>query len=161
MRGSTKLWVGVYGALFHLVVAAVVAWVGHRNQAGIPAVFYLKAVPPFVLSGFLVYALVVGAYVPRRAPGRATFLTDSVIGMLAELSVIVLTTLLYAFGSSLPALREAGVGAYLGTLGNTAFFATMWAFGSFFLQILVVGNAAGLLGWLVLKKLAERRARIA
>ena len=37
-------------------------------------------------------------------------------------------------------------------------FAFLWTLGSFFLQILVIGNAAGFLGWWVMKKVKERRA---
>jgi hypothetical protein len=40
-------------------------------------------------------------------------------------------------------------------------FAFLWTFGSFFTQILVVGNAAGLIGFLVLKKLGERGIKAA
>lgn len=154
MRMS-RSWVGLYGVLFHVLVVAAVAWVGHRNRAEIPLAFWVQAVPALFAAAFAVYALVVGPYVPRRPAGKGAVLFDSAVGMFAETAVFVLTAFAYAALTSIPALREGGLGAYAAGVANGTFFAILWSFGSFFLQILVVGNAAGLVGWWLLGKLAR------
>jgi hypothetical protein len=154
---TTRLSVGLYGLLFHAAVVGAVAWVGHRNQAGIPARFWPVAVPPFLAAAFAVYAVVVAPYVPRRATTRGAVLFDSAVGMFAETAVFVLAAFLYAVIDAGPAARE-GLGAWASAAARTTFFAVLWSFGSFFLQILVVGNAAGLVGWWVLKRRATRAA---
>jgi hypothetical protein len=154
---TTRLSVGLYGLLFHAAVVGIAAWVGQRNQAGIPARFWLEAAPPFLAAAFAVYAVVVAPYVPRRATTRGAVLFDSVVGMLAETAVFVLAALLHGAAAAAPAAR-GGLGAWASAWAATSAFAILWAFGSFFLQILVVGNAAGLVGWWVLKRLAARAA---
>jgi hypothetical protein len=150
--------VGLYGVLFHVVVTGVVAWVGHRNQAGIPGSFWVQAVPPFLVAALAVYALVVAPYVPRRSTTKGAVFFDSAVGMFAEAAVFVLAAFLYAALVSAPAFGH-GLSAYATAVASTTFFGILWAFGSFFLQILVVGNAAGLVGWWVLKKIAARHPR--
>jgi hypothetical protein len=154
---TTRLSVGLYGLLFHVAVVGAVAWVGHRNRAGIPARFWLEAVPPFLAAAFAVYAVVVAPYVPRRATTKGAVLFDSAVGMFAEVAVFVLAAFLYAVIDAGPAARD-GLGAWAAAAARTTFFAVLWSFGSFLLQILVVGNAAGLLGWWVLKRRAARGA---
>lgn len=148
---------GLYGLAFHVLVVAAVAWTGHRNRAGIPATFWLEAVPPFLAAALAVYALVVAPYVPRRATTRGAVLFDSAVGMFAETAVFVLAAFLYGVVAAAPAARE-GIGAWASSATSMTYFAVLWSFGSFFLQILVVGNAAGLVGWWVLKRLAARAA---
>ena len=76
------------------------------------------------------------------------------MGMFAELTIVVGTCILY--GLFAPALGTGGSGSYLGEAASTAVFAFLWTFGSFFTQMLVAGNTAGLVGWVVLKQLAKR-----
>jgi hypothetical protein len=154
---TTRVSVGLYGLLFHAAVVGAVAWVGHRNQAGIPARFWVETVPPFLAAAFAVYAAVVTTYVQRRATARSAVLFDSAVGMFAEIAVFVLAAFLYAVTNAGPAARD-GLAAWASAAARTTFFAVLWAFGSFFLQILVVGNAAGLVGWWVLKRRAGRGA---
>jgi hypothetical protein len=154
---KTRAWVGLYGVAFHLAVALVAAWVGHRNRADIPASFWGQALPPFLVAAFAVYAGLVAPYVPRRATTRGAVLFDSAVGMFAEVAVFVLAALLHAAVAALPAARE-GIAAWASTAASTTLLAVLWSFGSFFLQILVVGNAAGLVGWWVLKRVPRRFA---
>lgn len=155
MPRSTKLWAGLYGLAFHLIVIAVLVWIAAKNQANVPAAFWWTTAPPFLLASFAVYALLVGPYLPRRPTTKGAVFLDSAVGMIAECTVVVLTAILYAF--VVAARGDAPSGGYLGDVASTAAFAFLWSFGSFFTQILVVGNAAGLIGWLVIKKISERR----
>lgn len=152
-----KLWAALYGLAFHAVVAAVVIWTAARNQADIPTSFWWSAVPPFLVAAAAVYAFVVGPYLPRRPTTRSALLWDSSIGMLAEVCVLAATSILFAFTTSTGALA-GGAGAYLVAVASRATSAFLFSVGSFFLQLLVVGNAAGLLGFWVLKKVNAARA---
>lgn len=154
-----KLFAALYGVAFHAVAAAVVALVAWKNRTGIPASFFATTVPPLLVAAAAVYAIVVGPYLPRRTTTRGAVFFDSAVGMMAEIGVVTLTGILYG---ALVALFSPldGVG-FLATAANTAFVAVFWALSEVFTQVLVVGNAAGLLLWLLLKKLAERRARAA
>jgi hypothetical protein len=104
----------------------------------------------------VVYAFVVGPYLPRRPTTKGAVLFDSAVGMFAECALVVLTAILYAFIASARAPVGGGIGPYFADVASTALFAFLWSFGSFITQILVVGNAAGLVGWWVLKRLARR-----
>lgn len=154
---TSRAWVGLYGVLFHVVVACAAAWLGYRNQAGIPASFWAEAVPPFLLAAFAVYAGVVATYVPRRPTTKGAVFFDSAVGMFAEAAVFAVGALLWAALVSTPALGQQGLSGYASAVAGTAAFGILWSFGSFFLQILVVGNAAGLVGWWVLKRIDARR----
>jgi hypothetical protein len=127
---TSRLAVGLYGLAFHAVVVAVVAWTGHRNHAGIPASFWLEAVPPFLAAAFAVYAVVVAPYIPRRATTRGAVLFDSAVGMFAETAVFVLTAFLYGVVATAPAASE-GIAAWASSATSTTYFAVLWSFGFF------------------------------
>lgn len=154
MPRSTKLWAGLYGVAFHAVVVLVLVWIAVKNQANVPAEFWWRTTPPFLVAAFVVYALLVGPYLPRRPTTKGAVFFDSAVGMLAECAIVVFTAIVYAFVTA----RGGGEGAggYLANAASTALFAFLWSFGSFITQILVIGNAAGLVGWWVLKKRASR-----
>jgi len=160
MNERPKLWAGLYGAAFHVVVAAGVAGVALRNEANIPPSFYAMTVPPLLLAAFLVYAFVVGAYLPRRPTTRGAVFLDSAVGMMAEIAVITLAGILYGALVTVIAPPEGAPG-FFAAFGNAAFVAVFWALSEVFTHVLVIGNAAGLVGYVLLKKLAERRARAA
>jgi hypothetical protein len=159
MPRSNKLWAGLYGVAFHLVAVAVVAFVAARNRVEISSTFWLTTVPPVLVAAFVTYALLVGPYLPKRPTTKGAVLYDSVVGMFAELTLVIGTCLIYGLVAS--ALAERGSGSFLADAASTMLFAFLWTFGSFFTQILVVGNAAGLIGFLVLKKLGERGIKAA
>lgn len=160
MHERPRLWAGLYGAAFHVVVAAVVAGVTNRNQANVPTSFFALAVPPLLAASFLVYALVVGSYLPRRPTTRGALFLDSAVGMMAEIAVVTLAGVLYGALVALRAPAESSPG-FLTAFGSAAFVAVFWTLSEVFTHVLVVGNAAGLLGFVLLKKLAERRERAA
>lgn len=156
MRLPIRVWAGLYGLAFHAAALAITLWIARRNQAEIPASFWWTAGPAFLVAGFVVYALLVGRYLPRRPSTRGAFFFDSAVGMLAEAGVVAVTSALYALVVSTRAL-EGGIIGYLGAVARTTVFAFLFSVGSFFLQILVVGNAAGILGFWLLRKLNARR----
>jgi hypothetical protein len=156
MRLPIRVWAGLYGLAVHVVVVIASLW-NVESASDIPATFWLTMVLPLLTAAFVVYALVVGSYVPKRPTHRAAVFFDSAVGMLAELGVVVVTAVLYAFVSTGDALSE-GFGAYLGAVANKTFLGFLWAVGSFFMQILIVGNAAGFAGWWVMKRVNARKA---
>jgi hypothetical protein len=156
MRLPNRLWVGLYGLAFHVLAVLLVLWTARRNQADIPADFWWAAVPPLLVAAFAVYALVVAPYVPKRPTHKMLVFYDCVVAMLAEVAILALTSVLYGLLASRDALA-GGAGAWLGAAANMMAFAFLYALGSFFLQVLVVGNAAGFLGWWVMKKVNARR----
>jgi hypothetical protein len=157
MRLSIRVWAGLYGLAFHAVAVGLALWTARRNQADIPASFWWAVVPPLLVAAFVVYALVVASYVPKRPTHRMTVFYDCVVTMLAEVVVLAVTSVLYALLISRGALA-GGLGAYLSASANMTAFAFLWTLGSFFLQVLVIGNAAGFLGWWVMKKIGARHA---
>lgn len=146
MTSNLRVRVGLYGAAFHAVVAAVVAAIGAKNRAAIPPSFYAVAVPALLASAFLVYALAVAPYVRRRVAKRGTVFFDAAVGMAVEPLVIGLTAA--AFGA-IAALSAPGGGV---NVGGSAVVTVLWAFGNFMTQILALGNAAGLIGWWLSKR---------
>ena len=156
MRLPNRVWVGLYGLAFHAAAVALALWTAKRNQADIPAGFWWTVVPPLLVAAFAVYAIVVAPYVPKRPTTRMLVFYDCVVAMLGEVAILALTSILYALLASRGAL-PSGIGAYLGAAVNATALAFLWTIGSFFLQVLVIGNAAGFLGWWVMKKVNSRR----
>jgi hypothetical protein len=156
MRLPNRVWVGLYGLAFHAAAVAIALWTAKRNQADIPAGFWWAAAPPLLVAAFAVYALIVAPYVPKRPTHKMLVFYDCVVAMLAEVAILALTSILYALVVSRSALAD-GAGAYLGAAANMTAFAFLFTLGSFFLQVLVIGNAAGFLGWWVMKKANARR----
>lgn len=155
MRLKPKLAVGLYGLLFHAVVVAVVVGIAVKNRAPIEPTFWLAAVPSLLVAAFVVYALAVSAYVARREQRKGAVLFDALVGMVAEPAIVALTALGYGLAAAI-AGAQAGAGGFLGELGNRAVFGFLYAIANFLTQILVIGNAAGFVGFVVLKKLAAR-----
>jgi hypothetical protein len=155
MRANSKLAVGLYGLLFHAVVVAVVVAIALKNRAAIEPLFWAVAVPSLLVAAFVVYALAVSRYVARRdAQRKGVVFFDALVGMAAEPAIVALTALGYGLFAAV-ADAQAGAG-YLGALGNRTAFGFLYAVANFMTQILVIGNAAGLVGFVVLKKLAAR-----
>jgi hypothetical protein len=157
MRLPIRVWAGLYGLAFHGIALGIAIWTARRNQADIPASFWWTAGPPLLVAAFVVYALVVASYVPKRPTHKMAVFYDSVVAMLAEVGILAVTSVLYALVVSRGAL-SGGAGAYLSASANMTVFAFLFTLGSFFLQVLVIGNAAGFLGWWVMKKIGARRA---
>lgn len=160
MTRRIRLLAGLYGLVFHAIVAGVVVGVAHANQVEVPLVFWAAAVPAMLAGAALVYATLVASYLSRRAPRRGLIFYDSAVGMLAEVAIMVVTAVLYAVLASGGALAAEGLGGYLAAVASGAIVGFLWSFGSFFTQLLVVGNAAGLVGWWTLEKLPALLARV-
>lgn len=155
MRLPIRVWAGLFGLAVHVVVLVAALW-NVQSASDIPSKFWVTMALPFFTAAFVVYALVVGSYLPKRPSHRGAVFFDSAVGMLAELGVVVLTAVLHALVSSTGALA-GGLGAYLAAVANNTLFGFLWAVGSFFMQILIVGNAAGFVGWWVMKRVNARR----
>lgn len=141
----------VYGLLFHAVVAAIVVWVARSHRARIEPGFWWVAVPLVLAAGAGGFALVAGPYLRRRNDRRrGVVLVDALVGMLAECVTVVQLALL--FGAVAAARTGGGAAAALAAFASNASFVALYAAASFLEQILVVGNAAGLVGWWLLKR---------
>jgi hypothetical protein len=156
MRLPNRVWVGLYGLAFHVAAVALELWTAKRNQADIPASIWWTAVPAVLVAAFVVYALIVAPYVPKRPTHKMVVFYDCVVAMLGEVAILALASVLYGLLASRGAL-SGGVGAYLLTAANMMAFAFLYTLGSFFMRVLVLGNAAGFLGWFVMKKVSARR----
>jgi hypothetical protein len=154
---ANRLQVSAFGALFHAAIGLAVAAVGAANRAGVSGRFYATTIPALFLAAGAVYALLVAPYVAKRPTGKGRVLFDCAVGMLAEVAVVALTAALWGAIVSWPAAGQ-GASAYLGAAGNNAFYAVLWAGANFTTQILTLGNAAGFVGFLLLR-LREKRAR--
>ncbi len=148
---------GLYGLAFHAAAAALELWTAKRNQADVSAGFWWTVVPAVLVAAFVVYALVVAPYVPRRPAHKMVVFYDCVVAMLGEVAILALTSVLYGLLVSRGALSD-GVGAYLLAAASTTSLAFLFVLASFFTRVLVWGNAAGFLGWFVMKKVNARRA---
>jgi hypothetical protein len=155
---SIRLRVGLYGLVFHAVVVLGALAVAAANRAPIHARFWAIAAPALLVAAFAMYALVVAPYVARRTVKRGVAFLDAAIGMAVEPAVAILATVLFSTISAGPALGD-GAAAYAATLGGQLYLALLWLVANFATQILVLGNAAGLVGFLLLKRLAARAAR--
>ncbi len=159
MTRRLRLLSALYGALFHAVVAGVVLAVAVAKRVEVPAAFWAAAAPAMMVAGGLVYASLVAGYVARRSVRRNALFYDSLIGMMAEVAVLAVTSVLYAVIVSGGALVDEGPLGYLAAVASAAVVGFLWAAGSFLLQVLVVGNAAGLVGWWTMEKLPGVLAR--
>lgn len=155
---SIRVRVGLYGLVFHAVVVLCALAVAAANRAPIHARFWAIAAPALLVAAFAMYALVVAPYVARRAAKRGVAFLDAAIGMAVEPAVAILATVLFSVVSAWPALAD-GAAAYAATIGGHVYLALLWLVANFATQILVIGNAAGFVGFLLLKRLAARVAR--
>lgn len=157
---TNRVRVGLYGLVFHAVVVAAYLGVARSNRAPIDARFWTVGALSLFAASFTVYALLVAPYVARRVQKRGVAFLDAAIGMAAEPAIAILATVIFSVVSASPALRE-GLSTFAGTLGGHAYVGFLWLAANFATQILVLGNAAGFLGFLLLKLLAARAARTA
>jgi len=159
MTRRIRLLSGLFGLVFHGLAVILIIAVARSNQAPIPLAFWAATVPALLMAAALVYATLVAGYVARRTARRGRIFYDSAVGMMAEVLVIAVTSVLHAVIVSGGALATEGPGGYLAAVASGAVVGFLWAFGSFLTQTLVVGNAAGLVGWWTLEKLPGLLAR--
>lgn len=155
----SRLWVGIYGAAFHASMVLLVAGIGVARGAPFSREFWLVALPAILAASFLVYLVVVWPYAARRVRRRGVALYDSAVGMLAEVVIAMVTSVLIAAVHAAPAFGRAGAGAYAAAVAQGTLHGLLWALADFFIQILIVGNAAGIAGWYVLERLEQRPRR--
>jgi hypothetical protein len=152
MASATRLETALYGAAFHAAVGGALVAIAAWNRAAIPARFWAIALPCAVVMGGLVYLLAVAPYVMRRVYRKGSVFFDSAVGMFAELAVVAFTAA--AFGVIDAVTAAEGVTA--ASVGNHVLFVFLYAVGNFLTQILVIGNLAGLIGWVLLKRRAPK-----
>ncbi len=135
---------GLFGFLVHFVIIS--AFLIARNLRGeqLGRDLVLVAVPLLLLSSFLVYAFAVSRYVERREGTQKAVVVDSLVGMLAECMIFTLAAALFGIYEGF----KYGAGALLPSVLTNL----LWAYATFLVQMLVIGNLAGLVGWFVLKK---------
>lgn len=148
-----KLKIGFFGAAVNAVVVIVILFFSAVSR-GTPVIStYLSAVPVLAVSAFVVYYFVVSSYVVKRAGIEKPFFLDSLVGMLAELIIVTLGTVCYSLWNTLSNMQERNVGAFSTDLAAGILVNLLWVFAMFMVHILIVGNIAGFVGWLVLKKI--------
>lgn len=162
MKYVTRLTVGLFGLVFHLAMAGLLAAKAARAAASDLGAMLGPTVAAAV-AAFVVYALVVTPYARKRygTAKKGVVLYDFLIGMLAEVAVVALAALLWAIPSAAPAFAQGGVGGYFANVLRTASLGFLWAIGTAMTEIFAIGNGAGFAGFIVLKKLAAREARAA
>jgi hypothetical protein len=158
----TRLQVGLFGLAFHVAAAGLFA----AKAAGVPGSDPRAVIGPgaaAAVAAFAVYALLVAPYAQKRfgSARKGVVLYDFLIGMLAELAVVAVAALLFGAATTAGALAAAGLGGWLAAAGRAAAFSFLWTIGTTMTEVLVLGNAAGFAGFIVLKKLAARRGAVA
>jgi hypothetical protein len=159
VNNVTRLTVGLFGLVFHAAVAGLLA----AKAAASPQADLGALVGPSVAlaaAAFVVYALLVTPYARKRfgTAKKGIVFFDFLIGMLSEIAVVALAALLYAIPSAAGAFAASGVTGYLANLVRTTALAFLWVVGTAMTEVLAVGNGAGFVGFIVLKKLAARSA---
>jgi len=160
VKSVNRLTVGLFGLVYHLAVAALLATKAARSTQGDPGAVVAPTVA-VALAAFVVYALVVTPYARKRygTAKKGVVFFDFLVGMVVEVAVVAVAALMYALYAAAPAFAAQGVTAYLsGVLRGTA-LAFLWAIGPAMTEVLAVGNGAGVLGYVLLKKLAGRGDR--
>lgn len=147
--------VAFYGVAFHAIVVVVLAAVAAGKAVPVPRGLYGAAVGPVLIASFAVYYWVVGRYVARRRHSRGAVFTDSAVGMFAECMIVPLAAALYG----IVVATTLSTADFFGAAVHNALASLLYVFGTFFVQLLAIGNAAGLIGWVVLKRLEERTGR--
>lgn len=162
MKSVTRLSVGLFGFVFHLAAAALLAAKASRAPTADLRALVGPALAAAV-AAFVVYALVVTPYARKRfgTAKKGVVFFDFLVGMLAEVAVVALAALLFALPSASAAFATAGFGGALAHVVRTTALAFLWAVGTAMTEILAVGNGAGFVGYIVLKKLAARGERTA
>jgi hypothetical protein len=160
VKSVTRLSVGLFGFLFHLAAAGLLAAKAARS----PAADLRSIVGPTIavaVAAFVIYAIIITPYAKKRfgTAKRGIVFFDFLIGMLAEIAVIALAALLHAIPAASGAFAAGGVAGYLANVLSTTALAFLWAVGTAMTEVLAVGNGAGFVGYIVLKKLAAREQR--
>lgn len=158
MRDPNKKRAALYGAAFHAAVVVIMIALAVKNRAPLDAHVLARAIPILLVAAAVLYFFIGGPYLTARSKRKSAVFSDALIGMVLEVAVVALTSILYALVATLPALGQ-GFGVFGAAFGQSSAYTLLWMFGSFFTQILVFGNAAGLVGWFVLKKLDDRAAK--
>lgn len=145
--------VGLFGLAMH--VAIVVVFVFSRRLRGEqfgPEMLFVM-VPLLLLSSFLVYFFAASRYVERREGMQKAVVIDSLIGILLEYVIFTLTAVLFSIYEGLRIGAGEGAGM-VSSLLSSLFRNILWVYGVVpgMLQILVLGNLCGLVGWYVLKR---------
>ena len=141
--------VGLYGLAVHAVI--VITFVVRRSLQGEqfgPDLLYV-GMPLLLACSFLVYYMVGPWYLKRRSGMQNAVIIDSLVGMLIEYIIFTATAILLGVYDG---FRTAADGALLDGLAAGVVRNILWVYATFMVQILVLGNLCGLLGWLVLKK---------
>jgi hypothetical protein len=154
----TRVRVGLFGLAFHVAAAGLLAAKAARAPGSDPRAVVGPAAAA-AAAAFAVYALLVAPYAQKRlgSARSGVVLHDFLVGMLAELAVVGLAALLFGAATTAGVLAVAGAGGWLAATGRAAAFAFLWTIGTAMTEVLVLGNAAGFAGFIVLKKLAARR----
>ncbi len=134
--------VGLYGLAMHTVVTVLFLRLRAARGEQFGAELLFVALPLLLLCAFAVYAFVVSRYLTRRAGMQNPLFIDMLVGMLVE---YVIFTAAAAFLGIYDGLRAGGV------LSSVA-MSILWVYATFMIQILLLGNLCGLVGWLILKK---------
>ena len=147
MTSATRLQTALDGAGFHAALGGALMAIAAWNRAAIPARFWAIALPCAIVMGGLVYLLAVAPYVTRRVYRKGSVFFDSAVGMFAELAVVAFTAVAFGVIDAV----TAGEGVTVAAVGSHVLFVFLYAIGNFLTQILVIGNLAGLVGWVLLK----------
>ena len=148
--------VGLFGILIHAIIVAV--FLLSRNLRGerISTDIVLVAIPLLLFSSFIVYTVVVSRYVQRREGSQKSIIIDSLMGIMAEYMIFTLAAVLFGLYDGLWNRHgsETGFGKALltGVMMNI-----LWVYATFMVQVLVLGNLCGLVGWLLLRKSSSGR----
>jgi hypothetical protein len=143
--------VGLFGVAINI---GAVIWVLFTAvvRGGAELRNYLLVVPMLAASAFVVYYFIVSSYVVKRAGIQKPVFFDSLVGMLAELIIVTLGTLCYSVWFSLLNMHGKDFQAFAADLTTGILVNLLWVFAMFMVQILLVGNIAGLAGWFLMKK---------
>lgn len=156
MSMSMKWKIGLFGFLMHVGIVVLFLLARATRGERLEPVFLLGAIPLFLLSSYLVYVFVVSRYVEKREGVRNPVVIDSLIGILAELIIFTITAVLFGLYDGFRTGGGAESGLF-GALLTGVLMNILWAYATFMVHILVIGNLCGLAGWYMLKKTARGR----
>lgn len=152
MASATRLETGLYGAAFHAALGGALMAIAAWNRASVPERFWAIALPCAVVIGGLVYLFAVAPYATRRVYRKGTVFFDSAVGMFAELAVAAFTAAAFGLIDAATAAERVSAAA----VGNHVLYVFLYTIGNFLTQILAIGNLAGLIGWVLLKRRAPK-----
>ena len=143
--------VGLFGLAMHFAIVVVFVLLRTMKGEHFGPEFLFVALPLLLVSAYLVYLLVVSRYLLRRKGMVKPLFIDALVGMLVEYIIFTLAGALFGIFDGLRTGPLQGAGM-LGGLLSSVFMNILWVYATFMVQILVLGNLCGLVGWLVLKK---------